>query len=120
MKRKIDEATDIGALIVKICLGDKESYIGTIRQKWAMKMLVWSVFDDFELKFDVDDKESKERVYEKAVALIKGINQYFHEHYDDELPPMFEGKINDLVLQIIRDRWALVNWISDKTIIKFP
>ena len=111
MSEKKDETIEIGALIVNVCgQSNKESsFVETIQTRWALRMIVWSVFDDFELAFSANDEECKERLYEKAVKLIRGINDYFHKQYPDELPPMFEGSISEAVLKIIADRWAIVN-----------
>ena len=116
MSEKKDDASEIGVLIVNACSQSDETFVETIQQRWALKMIVWSIFDDFELSFSADDEECKERLYEKAVALIKGINAFFHKHYSDELPEMFEGHICEAVLKIVADRWAIVNNNSTDTL----
>ena len=113
------KGTEIGALIVRICEKDSAPYPETIRQPWAAKILVWSAFDDFEFGFDANDNECIDRVYDKTITLADSVLQYFHEHYADELPEGFDTLVKDQLLDLVKDRWAIVNSI-DKNSLHWP
>lgn len=106
----MEKVTNIETIITRMCGTDHQVCLECINDFSNFSMIVWSVFDRFELGFDENDVESRRRVYRKAIALHNVIVDYFNDHYTkEELGKDFAHRVKERIFSILNKHWEMMN-----------